>query len=406
VTTSKADDGSGIITMSLAISHFRLDAFTNWLTGRNEEIVYLWGYGKDEAQAVIDAWKAKGHGATVAYRKEDGLVDLVLRSRDYDQVDVTSQTSSWDCRYREITDYHFGVSDPELSPLTTTPANGVSYDRQLRDNGDGSWDILIVTRQVQYRDIPFQVSRISGMLTTETRQQLGLTTQTPESMELESGKVKEQRVEVRDDCSKDVLTNKDTPTHVTVPEFIAEINERETVYHLEEYHDPDAPDIGTPPDYEDRAILSHNLDDFLAHNFKLSRSVPKFPITDAENAAGITWNEYAGTESITVQSAQANPDVSGAKYLSHQYIYEIVYAFTMKYFRSAQEAADFIGETETSVLPDDPNANLFSSGPKTRHTDNTASHFSKTGEYEWQAFRVWKTYDLRYTWRYDDPSLA
>ena len=406
VTTSKSDDGSGIITMSLAISHFRLDAFTNWLTNHNEDVTYLYGYSKDETQAVLDAWKAKGHGASVAYRKDEGLIDLVLRSRDFSQEDILNQTSSWDCRYKTIIDYHFGVSDPELYPLTTTPADGVSYDRQLRDNGDGSWDVLVVTRQVQYRDIPFQTSRISGMFTTETRQQLGLTTQTPESMVLESGKVKEQRVEVRDDCSKDVLTNKDTPTHVTVPEFIAEINERETVYHLEEYHDPDAPDIGTPPAYEDRAVLSHNLDDFLAHNFKRSRSVKKFPITDDENVAGITWSEYAGTESITVQSEQADPDVAGAKYVSRQYIYEIVYAFTIKYFRTAQEAADFIGTTETSVLPDDPNANGFSSGLKTRHTDNTASHFDKTGEYEWQATRVWKTYDLRYTWRYDDPSLA
>ena len=406
VTTTKADDGSGIVAMSLAVSHFRLDAFTNWLTNHNEDVAYLFGYGKDEAQAVIDAWKAKGHGATVAYRKDEGLIDLVLRSRDFSQEDILSQTSSWDCRYKTVIDYHFGVSDPELYPLTTTPANGVSYDRQLRDNGDGSWDILIITRQVQYRDIPFQVSRISGMGKTEIRQQLGLTTQTPESMELEAGKVKEQRTDVRDDCSKDVLTNKDTPTHVTVPEFVAEINERETVYHLEEYHDPDAPDIGTPPAYEDRAVLSHGLDDFLAHNFKIARSVKKFPITDDENILGISWPEYGDTESITVQSEQANPDVAGAKYVSRQYIYQKVYNYCMRYFRSATDAADWCFATGTSELPDDPNANGFSSGLKTRYDDNRMSGFQKTGEYEWQAIRCTITNSLRYTWRYDDPSLA
>ena len=210
VTTTKSDDGSGIITMSLAISHFRLDAFTNWLTNHNEDVTYLYGYSKDEAQAVIEAWKSKGHGATVSYRKDEGLVDLVLRSRDFTQTDILNQPSSWDCRYKTFIDYHFGVSDPELYQLTTTPANGISYDRQLRDNGDGSWDILIITREVQYRDIPFQVSKISGDSSVETRQQLGLTTQTPEPMVSTAGVIKRQVCEVKDDCSKDVVTDKDT----------------------------------------------------------------------------------------------------------------------------------------------------------------------------------------------------
>jgi len=405
VTTSKSDDGSGVITMSLAISHFRLDSYITWLTHRSESLVYLFGWGKDEAQAVINTWKSKGRGATVSYRKDEGLVDLILRERDYDQLDVTSATSSWDCRYKTSIDYHFGVSDPESYPLITPPANGVSYDRQLRDNGDGSWDVLIITRTVQYRDIPFQTSRVSGMGKTETRQQLGLTTQTQESMVLEAGKVKEQHIEVRDDCSKDVVTNQNTPEHVSVPEFVAEINERETVYLLEEYHDPVTPDIGAPPDYEDRAILSHGLDEFLTHNFKRSRSVKKFPITDAENVDGISWTEYGDTESITVQSEQANPKVAGAKYVSYQYIYEKTYNYCMRYFHTATDAAAWAFMTGTSILPDDPNANGFSSGLKTRHDDNRMSGFQKTGEYEWQAIRCSITNSLRYTWRYDDPSL-
>jgi len=225
-------------------------------------------------------------------------------------------------------------------------------------------------------------------------------------MALESGKVKEQRVEVRDDCSKDVVTNQDTPEHVSVPEFVSEINERETVYLLEEYHDPVTPDIGAPPDYEDRAILSHGLDEFLTHNFKRSRSVKKFPITDAENVSGISWTEYGDTESRTVQTVQANPDVAGAKYISHQYINQIVFNFCMRYFRSATDAYAWCFAAGTSILPDDPNANLFSSGSKTMYDDNRLGGVQKTGEYEWQAIRCTITYSLRYTWRYDDPSLA
>jgi hypothetical protein len=391
VTTSKADDGSGIVTMSLAISHFRLDAFTNWLTGRNEEIVYLWGYGKDEAQAVIDAWKAKGHGATVAYRKDEGLIDLVLRSRDYDQVDVTSQTSSWDCRYKQITDYHFGVSDPEAYPLTTTPADGVSYDRQLRDNGDGSWDILVITRQVQYRDIPFQTSRISGMLTTETRQQLGLTTQTPEPMVLESGKVKEQRVEVRDDCSKDVLTNKDTPTRVSVNEYLARQGDGELEYRSEEYHDPNVPDVtkykdseGVEQDVgttESAAILHHELDDFLTHNYKKSRTVKSFPFEGEK-----TWKVWGDKEVVT---SQAYSETLGRYWNDHSYVYHLYAEHTLQYYNTVDDAIAFIHDDngwDGSTL-----------------IDSGGSGWTKTDEFQYLAHKVRNKKSLIATYNYQEP---
>ena len=212
VGVEKADDGSGVITLSLAIAKYRLDSYTTWLTHRNDNVIYLWGYAKDEAQAVIDAWKAKGRAATMSRRENGTLVDIVLRERDFDPLHVASATSSWNCRYKEVTDYYFGVEDPTLYPLTTEPANGVSYDRQLRDNNDGSFDIIVITRNVQYRDIEFQASAVAGDSTVTTRQQLGLTTQTAEPVIETAGVVISQRVEVRDDCSKDVVTNKDTGT--------------------------------------------------------------------------------------------------------------------------------------------------------------------------------------------------
>ena len=215
VAPSVADDGSGVITLSLAMAEFRLDGFAAWLTHRTENIAYLWGYAKDEAQAVANAWKAAGRSCTFSYSKESGLVDIILRERDFDPLTVGTVTASWNCRYKEVADYYFGVSDPTLYPLITTPVNGISYDRTLRDNADGSWDIIIITRNVQYRDIAFQNSAIDATSTTTTRQQLGLTTQDAESITSTSGAVLSQRVEVRDDCSKDVITNKDTGTAQT-----------------------------------------------------------------------------------------------------------------------------------------------------------------------------------------------
>jgi len=230
VSVEKADDGSGVVTMHLAISHFRLDSYFDSLTHRSGNVVYLWGYGKDEAQSVIDAWKAKGRSATVSYRSAtDGLVDIVLRERDYDSLTISSSTSAWDCRYKEISDYYFGVEDPELYPLDTEPANGISYRRQLRDNGDGSWDIIIITTYVQYRDITYQVTEISGAAEVQTRQQLGVTTETPEPMVSTAGIIKAQRVSVRDDCSKDIVTEKDAGIEQTATIKTASPSEVATV---------------------------------------------------------------------------------------------------------------------------------------------------------------------------------
>jgi len=209
VVPKAADDGSNVITMFLGIAHFRLDGFATWLTHRTENIAYLWGYSKDEAQAIGVAWKAKGRSARFQYNKSTGLVDIVLSERDYDPLTISSAVGGWDCRYKEIVDSYYGVEDPTLYPLTTTPADGVSYNRRVVDNGDGSWDIIVTTKNVQYRDAAFQNSQVSGDTTVTTRQQLGLTTQTAEPVVSTAGVIVSQRVDIKDDCSKDVITNKD-----------------------------------------------------------------------------------------------------------------------------------------------------------------------------------------------------
>ena len=214
VATGKADDGSGTITMMLAIPHFRLDGFTTWLTHRTEKVAWLWGWEKDQAQAIANAWKAKGRSCTFGYNSSNGLVDIILRERDYDETTISSATSEWNCRYKTLADYHFGVEDPELYPIETTPADGISYERRLVDNGDGSYDIIVYTKNSQYRNVEYQTSEISADATVATRQQLGWRSVAldgaQESMVSENGVIRQQRVNVRDDCAKDITTDKDT----------------------------------------------------------------------------------------------------------------------------------------------------------------------------------------------------
>lgn len=207
-------DGSGTIVLTMARPRFRLDGFINTLTHRIEDVIYLWGWEKDKAQAVADAWgNTKGRSCRFQVDKKSGLVDIILSERDFVEETITGVLTGRDCRYSEVADYHFGVEDPDLYPLETTPeqGKGITYTRQLRDNGDGSWDIIITTRTVQYRDIDEYVSQRSAGESVSTHQQLGVTTQTVDSIDAaEDGVIASRDVQIRDDCSKDVVTRKET----------------------------------------------------------------------------------------------------------------------------------------------------------------------------------------------------
>jgi hypothetical protein len=465
VTTSKSDDGSGVITMSLAISHFRLDSYITWLTHRTEKLIYLFGWGKDEAQAVIDAWKGKGKGATVSYRKEEGLIDLILRERDYDQLDVTSATSSWDCRYKTSIDYHFGVSNPESYPLITPPANGVSYDRQLRDNGDGSWDILIITRTVQYRDIPFQVSRVQAGLVTETRQQLGLTTQTPEAMTEVDGQTKEQRAEVRDDCSKDVVTNRyvvtdifktshdndglvrrtiedhsaaavDLPSeipvqgqkigvenqrtefpgktktrriveeaqHVSVPEFVSHRGEGTISYISEELHDTDAPDVMV---YKDQNGVERDIT-LDANGNPLSEGNPYLPGSGNLTTIAILSHNYddylthSYKKSRTIKKFPFEGESVWDEYGDFEYVTTQIYSETLGRYWNNQTLVYRVHWTHNEkYFTSRVLANAYIDGGVWEN--NNGSRVSHTGDFEYFADRVIKTKVLITTYTYLEP---
>jgi len=418
---------------------------------------------------------------------------------------------------------------------------------------DEGWQVfnrqLYLTQTIRkgyYQDIPYQTTEISGDRTVSTRQQLRLTTETPEPIVAVAGQVKSQSVRLNEeDGTKTIHTDKDVGTaqevintirapdattvitektvqdaQVTVPalqdgilkrirnvwskyynrwttteetetgiaqtattttnltgtertvvtektvqdtaltvaefaqgtirrivnlvskypsrfttvedvkttipasvnEYIAHIGDRTTVYHSEEKHATAAPNImtyknsagetktatldaqGNPLDADgksvDLSILSHNLDDFLTRNYTKSRTVKKFPISDADNVEGISWPVYGDMETVTIQE---NAPATGIPYVERVYKYQIIDTYTMRYFTSAKAARDWIvSKNSTSILPDDPLATGFSSGLKTKYDENNLSTFHGSGT-EWTAIAVVRTRSLRYTYRYDPP---
>lgn len=407
VVPSLAQDGSGIITMFLGQPEFTLTAYADALTPRAKDITYYFQVPKDEAQAIITAAKVEGATCNCSYANASGLVDIIVYTRNATSITFTDVVTAWDCRYKEYSSYYFNLTKTAAEALVLTePPAGWTYQYRPQLNGDGTWDVVVVKRQSQYRDIPFQTSEITGLDHTETRQQLGLTSETPEPMVQADGEVKTQHVEVRDDCSKDVITNKKTADDASVNEYIAHMSEGLTEYRSEEYHDPNPPNImkfkdsgGTErtitldangnPTYGGNnveiTILSHDLDDYLTHNYKKSRIVRTFPFTGE-----VTWDIYGGIEMVTTQVYDAT---IGRYWNNHTYVYWLKYTHTLKYFKTAAEAAAYIPAVATETGPGGWTFNY-----------NEGSNIMKTGEFEWLCHKVVMTKTLLTTYDYEQPT--
>lgn len=204
------EDGSGTVTLFLALAQYNLKSYDNWGTEREQDIFYVYDCPKAEAQGIIESWKSAypvGSSATTNYSRSNGLVDLVLRRRTETTLEADFGTTGLDCRYTETQTAIFGTDDDEAYPIPAVSNDaGVSYNRSVRSNGDGTFDVILTKREAKYRNITGIVIERSGDSVSTQQQQLGLTTQTPASMDEEAGKIKVQRVEVRDDCSRDVTT--------------------------------------------------------------------------------------------------------------------------------------------------------------------------------------------------------
>lgn len=233
VATKLEDDGSGTVVLYLALGQYNIKSYDNWGTEREADIFYVYDCPKNEAQTIINAWKAKypvGSSATTNYSRSNGLVDLVLRRKTETDFKANFGKTGLDCRYTETQTAIFGTRDEDAYSIPKVNHDaGISYTRTARSNGDGSFDIILTKREVRYRNITGLVVEQTGESETVQRQQLGLTDETPEPMTEEPGAIKTQRVEVRDDCSRDVTTNTETgKEQVTTEKTVARSYEEET----------------------------------------------------------------------------------------------------------------------------------------------------------------------------------
>lgn len=212
-THSIAEDGSAVITLLLAKPRVSITAFSGWMTSKRRDMTYHWNVPKFIAQAVIDAEKGVGKSVNPSYNKDSKTFDIVVEAKSIIPSVRMNVLDATACSFYEWDSFYRGVGDPTLYPVPA-PANGWTYRRTEDDNGDGTYDVRINSRQTRYRPIPQRLAEASTLDRTYVYEQLGVVDQAiPDITNPPQGVMYDQTYEVREDCSKDVKT----ASQVSVP---------------------------------------------------------------------------------------------------------------------------------------------------------------------------------------------
>ena len=213
VSTKIEDDGSASATLRIATPQYTISAYDDYGLDRAMDVHYVMDVPKEQAQGIVTAWKAEnpvGASASISYSRDQKLVDIVLRKTASVEDAFDVGLTSADCRYTETETIYLNVADAAAYPiLAPTNGGGISYVRNVTRNINGTWDISIKARTSRYRDTGFMTVEETGAQQTTQRQQLGLTNQSLEAVVPTAGAAISQRIEIRDDCSKDVVTAKE-----------------------------------------------------------------------------------------------------------------------------------------------------------------------------------------------------
>lgn len=213
VSTKLEEDGSASATLRIATPQYTISAYDDYGLDRAMDVHYVMDVPKEQAQGIVTAWKAEnpvGASASISYSRDQKLVDIVLRKTASVEAAFAVGLVAADCRYLETETIYLNVADSTAYPIAApTNGGGISYVRNVTRNINGTWDISIKARASRYRDTGFMTVEETGAQKTEQRQQLGLTSESPEAVVPTAGAAISQRIEIRDDCSKDVVTAKE-----------------------------------------------------------------------------------------------------------------------------------------------------------------------------------------------------
>jgi hypothetical protein len=124
-------------------------------------------------------------------------------------------------------------------------------------------------------------------------------------------------------------------------------------------------------------VLAYNLDDFLTHNYKILKSTKKFLFSGEK-----TWKIYGDTEMVT---SQVWSETLGRYWNNRTYVMRPWAQYTMKYFKTPDEAIAYIAVASHTVPP------------------NKGSYWAHTGEFEYVGVKIINSATEITHYDYDEP---
>ena len=212
VLDSTEDDGSATITLFLGNPKYQVLLHSNALTERHTDTTVLHGCPRSVAQSIVTDHKSLGTSAEIGGQFSDGTVTLYLYTKTHEHPKILADIITHrDCEYDYVTSYRWGIKDADQNKynIPTEKTAGWTYDKRVNSNGDGSVDVTIIIAKRKYREFDWETTFASGVFTTQSKKQLGVTNQDlPDISNPEAGTTYDRRVTKLSDCAANVETGR------------------------------------------------------------------------------------------------------------------------------------------------------------------------------------------------------
>jgi len=230
VDLEEQEDGSHTLIARYSKPQYTLTGHQAWLLSDQSLVKLCWGVPKDLAQTIITSFQAKGYSVDPSFSKDQELVNLRVTIPSFIAQILTDSIATNTCDRFWYSSLYSGIEDSTLYTIPDSPTSGVQYDRDIRFDNKGSYDIIVRKGVRQHRAYNWRTAAVSTLETESLHEQMGVTTQDVVDISAPPrGSIYRQDVSITPDCSKDYVTRRNQGIYAATDL----LNARETALEAE-----------------------------------------------------------------------------------------------------------------------------------------------------------------------------
>lgn len=217
IGTEMSEDGTGVVRIMFGDTDYVLTGQMSYFGSKQTGVTYFYNVPEALAQGVLNAQLARGVDAVpTGYDHQLGLVNIRVSALNLTGVALNGVKIAENCDETVTADFLWGTGNSALLPIPGSIPAGVSYDRSLTENGDGSFNIVLRKSTRNYRDIPAYDASEDSSAEVSRKEWKGVTTQDLAAALVTDVTERVVRVQknFREDCSVDIVRD------ITAPKFL------------------------------------------------------------------------------------------------------------------------------------------------------------------------------------------